>query len=82
MENDPTTKAQAEALLAQYYEQEKANAKKNGEKDTLPEKPNLLKSYRREDGTLIAIDGASGRKLEFAPEKSAPEKPRTNRKVN
>src|SRR5690242_5749535 len=68
MIDDPKTKAQAKALLDQYYKQEKESAKHQGEKSTLPEAPNLLSWNLRDDGTMIVIDGASGRKLEFAPE--------------
>lgn len=70
MVNDPTTKAQAQALLNEYYEQEKQSAEKREEKSTLPAKPNLLSWNLRDDGTMIVVDGASGRKLQFAPKQS------------
>jgi hypothetical protein len=68
MVDDPKTKDQAEALLNQYYEQAKAEAKQRQEKNTLPEEPNLLSWNLRDDGVMVVVDGASGRKLEFAPE--------------
>ena len=69
MKDDPNTKAQAQALLKEYYEQEKAQAEAGQVNDTLPKKPNLLSWNLREDGVMVVVDGASGRKLEFQPSK-------------
>lgn len=84
MVNDPTTKAQAEALTRKYYEKEHAQAKAKGEKSNLPEEPKILSWDLKDDGSMVVVDGASGRKLTFAPEKSkpAPAPARASRKTN
>lgn len=64
MQDDPNTKDQAEALLKEYYEQEK------GKGMPMPEQPALQSWNLRDDGTMVVIDGASGRKLEFSPERT------------
>ena len=56
--DSPATKDQAEALLKQYYK-ERRNEK------NFPRRYNLLSWKLNNDGTMIVIDGASGRKLEF-----------------
>lgn len=58
--NSPETKEQAETLLKDYY-------KKNAGKENLP-KRGILESWKlHEDGVMIVVDGASGRKLVFEP---------------
>jgi hypothetical protein len=60
----PETKAQAEALLKEYYKAEKA--KETGQTlNKLPLRPELLSWRLHEDGIMVVVDGASGRKLEL-----------------
>lgn len=66
MQNDPTTKTQAEALLKEYYEQEQ------GKGMPMPEQPALQSWNLYDDGTMVVVDGASGRKLSFAPDQTRP----------
>jgi len=70
MTNDPNTKVQAKHLLDEYYEQEKEKAEKAGETSTL-KKPVLIAWNLHDDGIMVVVDGASGRKLEFEPDKKA-----------
>lgn len=73
---DEQLKAQAHALLVKYYEQERARARAKDEKCSLPEKPCVIACRQAEDGTLIVVDGASGRKLHFEPKPETAPKPK------
>jgi len=64
--DSPDTREQAEELLKQYYKQEKATETEQAP-NKLPKRPRLLSHRLREDGVMIVVDGASGRKLEFEP---------------
>jgi len=61
----PDTRNQAEALLKQYYKEHR------NEKD-FPRRYNLLSWKLNDDGTMIVVDGASGRKLTFETDASKP----------
>jgi len=54
--DSPETKDQAEALLKEYYKSKRPELKG---------RPNLLSWKLNDDGTMVLIDGTSGRKLEF-----------------
>jgi len=64
--DSPDTREQAEELLKQYYKQEKARETPETQ-NKLPKRPHLLSHRLREDGVMVVVDGASGRKLEFEP---------------
>jgi hypothetical protein len=80
MVDDPTTKAQAQALLVEYYEQENAKAERSQQASGLPKKTNLLSWDLKDDGTMVVVDGASGRKLTFAPEEEPKPKGKSKNK--
>lgn len=69
MKDDTNTKAQAEALLTEYYKEQK-----------LKGEPNLLSWNLHDNGTMVLVDGASGRKLTFEPKK-AKAKPKAEAKA-
>jgi len=54
--DSPETKDQAEAFLKEYYKSKRPELKG---------RPNLLSWKLNDDGTIVLIDGTSGRKLEF-----------------
>ena len=62
--DSPASKEQAEELLKKYYKENKSVT------DPLPKRPNLLSWVKHPDGTIVLVDGASGRKLTFAPEEA------------
>jgi len=61
MKDDPNTKPQAQALLDAYYKEQ-----------GLKGEPNLMSWNLLDDGTMVLVDGTSGRKLTFAPAKPKP----------
>jgi hypothetical protein len=64
--DSPETKDKAEELLAQYYKEHRSD--KN-----FPRRSALLSWKLNEDGTMVIIDGASGRKLTFETDPRRPE---------
>ena len=62
--DSPATKEQAEELLKKYYKEHRSMT------DPLPKRPNLISWQKKPDGTIVLVDGASGRKLTFAPEEA------------
>lgn len=62
----PETRDQAETLLKEYY--------KTHPNDQLPKRHNLLSWKLNEDGTMVVVDGTSGRKLEFVIDKDRQDK--------
>lgn len=67
----PETKEQAQELLKNFYNKGRLATPES----PLPKRPQLLSWKLNEDGVMVIIDGASGRKLEFVtePEKQAAE---------
>lgn len=61
MADEADTQPQAQALLNAYYKEQ-----------GLKGEPNLLSWNLHDDGTMVLVDGTSGRKLTFAPELPAP----------
>jgi len=66
--DSPETKEQANALLVDYYKEQRAAG------DKIPDRPALLSWTLREDGVMVIVDGASGRKLEFVTDQEARDK--------
>lgn len=71
MADEADTKAKAQALLDEYYKEQ-----------GLKGKPNLMSWNQHNDGTMVLVDGASGRKLTFAPQKPKPVAPAAQPKPN
>jgi phage terminase Nu1 subunit (DNA packaging protein) len=63
--DSPETKEQAEALLKQYYKDRRLELKG---------RPNLLSWKLNDDGIMVLVDGASGRKLEFVTNEAVQER--------
>jgi len=62
--NAPEVKDEAEELLKKYYKEHKSVT------DPLPKRPNLLSWHKYPNGTIVLVDGTSGRKLVFPPEEA------------
>lgn len=62
--DSPASKEQAEELLKKYYKEHRSVT------DPLPKRPNLISWVKHPDGTIVLVDGASGRKLTFEPEEA------------
>lgn len=64
MADEPDTRSQALALLNEYYKEQ-----------GLKGEPSLLSWNLHDDGTMVLVDGTSGRKLTFTPAKPEPVAP-------
>lgn len=75
MADEADTQPKAQALLNEYYKEQ-----------GLKGKPNLLSWNQYDDGTMVVVDGTSGRKLTFAPQKPKPvtpsAQPKPSKKAN
>jgi hypothetical protein len=66
--DSPETYEQAKDLLDKYYKKQKATG------DSLPLRPAMQSWTLHEDGVMVIIDGASGRKLEFVTNQDTKDK--------
>jgi multidrug efflux pump subunit AcrA (membrane-fusion protein) len=66
--DSPETYQQAKDLLKEYYKKQRATG------DRLPDVPMLQSWILHEDGVMVIVDGASGRKLDFETDPGAKDK--------